>query len=290
MKKIIVFSLFSILLVLSPISAFALSVIPTGDAGQLVNEILGAGITVSNLQYNGGSYASGTFTDGSDSIGMETGVILTTGTATDAEGPNSVGNITTDNGLPGDSDLNSLIPGYTTYDATILEFDFVFDSGYGGDLYFNFAFASDEYNEFTNTSFNDVFGFFIDGVNYAVLPGTSTPISINTVNGGGPSYLGELPVSNPEFYNNNDNGVFDIEYDGFTDVFLAEILGLDSGTHHISMAIADAGDHVLDSAVFIQGGTFSDTPTNPVPEPSTFILLGTGLLGLAKASRKKFKK
>jgi hypothetical protein len=34
-------------------------------------------------------------------------------------------------------------------------------------------------------------------------------------------------------------------------------------------------------------GTFSLTPNSPVPEPSTFLMLGTGLLGAAGAVRRK---
>lgn len=89
---------------------------------------------------------------------------------------------------------------------------------------------------------------------------------------------------NSSFYNNNDpsNGVptpFPIEYDGFTDVFTAVALGVGAGTHHIKLAIADGQDSSLDSAVFIQAGTFSDQPV--VPEPSSIALLGFGLFGMA---------
>ena len=40
-------------------------------------------------------------------------------------------------------------------------------------------------------------------------------------------------------------------------IFTAQALGLSPGTHHIKLAIADAGDYVLDSAVFIQTGSFA---------------------------------
>ncbi|HQP11675.1 MAG TPA: choice-of-anchor L domain-containing protein [Candidatus Omnitrophota bacterium] len=266
-------------LIVSPASA--LSVNLSNDGNALAQEILGSGITISNVTYTGASVASGTFTDGvSSGIGVESGIILTSGDASFAPGPNSEDGVTGTNYLSGDSDLDGLIPGYSTNDATILEFDF---ESAGGDLFFNYVFASDEYNEYTNSSFNDVFGFFVDDTNIALIPGTSTPVSINNVNGGNNPYGSNS--SYPEYYNNNnreDGGpYYDLEYDGFTDVFMAQVLGLSAGTHHIKLAIADAGDYSLDSAVFIQSGTFSDEPTNPsIPEPSTVLLFSTGIAGV----------
>lgn len=287
MKKALLFLSIGFLLTVFSSSASALTVSETGDAATLVNAILGTGITVSNVTYNGGSNASGTFTGGENSIGMNSGAILTTGSAKDAEGPNSSPAMTTINGLGGDSDLNTLVPSFATYDATVLEFDFtIADGSAGGDLFFNFAFASDEYNEFSNSQFNDVFGFYLDGVNLALVPGTGEPITINTINGGNPVGTN---ASNPDLFNNNESGLYDIEYDGFTDILTAQALGLDAGSHHIKIAIADGGDNSLDSAIFIQGGTFSNEPNNPVPEPTTVILLGAGVLGLAGASRKRKK-
>ncbi|MFA5260364.1 MAG: choice-of-anchor L domain-containing protein [Candidatus Omnitrophota bacterium] len=269
--------LLTVILMVSPASALNVNV--TDDGNALAQEILGSGITISNVTYTGANVASGTYTGGvSSGIGMESGIILTSGDASFAPGPNSEDGVTGTNYLSGDSDLNGLIPGYSTYDATILEFDF---ESAGGDLFFNYVFASDEYNEYTNTSYNDVFGFFVDGTNVALIPGTSTPVSINNVNGGNPYGSSS---SYPEYYNNNDlndgGPYYDLEYDGFTDVFMAQVLGLSAGTHHIKLAIADAGDMQLDSAVFIQSGTFSDEPTNPsIPEPSTVLLFSAGIAG-----------
>ncbi|GGA42001.1 hypothetical protein CYANOKiyG1_60470 [Okeania sp. KiyG1] len=252
-------------------AAQAISITPTSNGNDLVNEILGSGITITpaSINYTGTAGASGIFTNGlSSGIGIDSGIILTTGTATDAEGPNDSDQKTTDNKLPGDSDLDGLIPQeQTTFDATILEFDFESE---GGDLYFNYVFASEEYVEWTNTEFNDVFGFFLNGENIALIPGTSTPVAINTVNGGKP--LG-TDASNPELFNNNDlsegGPFFDLEYDGFTHVFTAQALGLSPGSHRIRLAIADAGDAFYDSAVFIQAKTFSDMPTNVLNSKST---------------------
>ena len=272
-------------------TAQAISITPTSNGNDLVHEILGSGITIApnSINYTGAAGASGFFTDGlSSGIGIDSGIILTTGSAVNAEGPNDSDEKTTKNGLPGDSDLDGLIPGYSTQDATILEFDFETE---GGDVFFNYVFASEEYIEWTNSKYNDVFGFFLDGENVALIPGTSTAVAINTVNGGEP--LG-TDASYPEYFNNNDldngGGHFDLEYDGFTNVFTVKALGLEAGTHTMKLAIADVGDAQWDSAVFIEAGSFSDLSDDvpesiqDVPEPSVLIGLlavgfGASLLG-----------
>ncbi|MEH2323576.1 MAG: choice-of-anchor L domain-containing protein [Nostoc sp.] len=278
------FALLGLGLVTAP--AHAVNITTTSNANVLVNSILGSGITVSNVTYNGASVASGTFTNGlSSGIGIDTGIILTSGNANLACGPNTQDDATGNNGLPGDANLNSLIPGFNTFDASTLKFDFISATG---DLFFNYVFASEEYNEYVNSNYNDVFGFFLDGVNIAVLPGTNTPVSINNVNGGNP--LG-INAHNSQFFINNDlsdgGPFFNLQYDGFTKVFTASAKGLSAGKHTIKLAIADAGDSVLDSAVFIQGGTFSAQPPKSVPEPTTMLgILGFGIFG-ATSSRKR---
>jgi hypothetical protein len=267
----------------------AVNVVNSDDAEALVNNILGEGITLVGLpSYNGASVASGFFANGlSSGIGIKDGIILTSGMAVYAQGGNSNDAVGQDSDRTGDADLDSLSGGYT-HDAAVLEFDF---GTSGGDLYFNYVFASEEYNEYTNSPYNDVFAFLLDGKNIAMIPGTDIPVSVNSVNGGNP--LGVGP-SHPEFFNNNDlndgGPFFDFQYDGFTDVFTAEALDLASGVHHIKLAIADTGDGILDSAVFIQGGTFSDTPTppeSPVPAPGALLLvaLGSSLTGWLRQHR-----
>lgn len=257
----------------------------TTDGTALAGALLGSGITVSNVNYIGADKQSGFFSGGSSVLGIDTGLILTTGSALNAPGPNTEDGTGADVGGAGDSDLNNLIP-QGTRDAAVLTFDFESNSG---DLFFNYVFASEEYNEYVNSSFNDVFAFFVDGVNIATAP-DGQAVSINNVNCGNP-YSGVGP--NCSYYNNNDvndgGPYFNIAYDGFTDVFTASILGLSAGKHSMKIAIADAGDGVLDSAVFLQGGSFSDIPTDviPVPEPGSVALLLMGLGGLVASRRRQ---
>lgn len=249
-------------------SAQALTLTPTNNGVDFVRTILGSGINIpSNLvRYQGNSNASGIFTDGlSSGLGIESGIILTTGNAINAIGPN-LGDSTGTN-------HNLRLTGTQLRDPVLLDFEFESE---GGNVFFNYVFASEEYNESVNASgFGDTFRIFIDGENVALIPGTNIPVDVQTVN-----------TNNPQFFNNNafssSGSPFNIAYDGFTDVFTAQALNLAPGSHSIRFAIADTGDGFIDSAIFIQAGSFSDRASNQkVPESSTLIsLLAFGAVGV----------
>ena len=180
-------------------SAFAgLIVTQNNNSSDLIDTIVGSGVSASNYSITGNANAFGTFSGGiSAGIGIESGIMLSSGNVADAVGPNSQDNTSTNYGTAGDADLTSL-SGNNTLDAAILNFDFISD---GGDIFFNYVFASEEYNEYANQNVNDVFGFFLDGQNIALIPGTNTPVSINTVNGGNPYGTN---AQNEQYFNNND--------------------------------------------------------------------------------------
>jgi hypothetical protein len=257
--------------VLIPQNLFAITITKMNSANNLASALVGEGITISNVSYKGKKAASGYFSGGKDAgIEIESGIVLTSGYASNLNGvSNTSSSKSGNNYVPGDSQLGALIPGYSTYDAAVLSFDFV---STGDSAYFNYVFGSEEYPEWVNSSFNDVFGFFVDGTNYAVLP-DSTPVTIDTVNA----------KVNSDLYNDNSKGIYATEYDGFTDVLTASITNLNPGqSYNLTLAVADAGDYAYDSGIFLGAGSFSKEPppdpSSPVPEPSTTVLLLAGAL------------
>jgi PKD repeat protein len=215
--------------------------------------LVGDGITISNVIYTGVNIASGSFYEGDGVVGFERGILLTSGSVYNVVGPNSSDGITGNNGMPGDPDL-SILSGFQTFDASILEFEFIPQED---TVFFRYVFASDEYNEFVNTPYNDVFAFFINGENCARVEGSH--VSINQINYGNP--YGTAPYSHPEYYINNDlsegGGAIDTELDGLT-VGLTCWANVNPGqVNTMKLAIADASDFVLDSAVFIEASSLT---------------------------------
>lgn len=264
-------------IIVSSLSAnAALTINANNDAQSLGNMLVGGGVTGSNFSVSGNAAQFGSFSGG-NTFGngfFNNGIILSSGNVNSAVGPNSSSYTTTNFGGGGNSQLNAL--GFSTYDAATLSFDFTSN---GGDLYFNYFFASEEYNEYVGSKFNDAFAFFLDGENIALLP-DGDPVAINTVNNG----------SNPSLYNDNSNGSIDTEFDGFTDVLTASAENLAPGTHNITITVADVSDRILDSAVFLQMGSFSDTYVAPaIPEPATWLMMiiGFAVTGLTLKRRNK---
>lgn len=234
----------AIIFVLLPFVSHAqLTVVGGLTATQMANIIAGPGITISNAVYTGPAISSGSFNGSASNIGINSGVLLTCGDINMAIGPNTLGSQGVDNLSPGNADLNG-IAGATTYDAVELEFDFVTQSN---NLSFRYVFGSEEYPEWVNSGFNDAFAFYISGpgipgsVNIGLVPGTGLPVTIDNINAG----------TNSAYYVNNAGGAT-IQYDGFTTVLTATRNVQACETYHLRLTIADGGDGIYDSGVFIE--------------------------------------
>lgn len=213
-----------------------------------------SGIVINSASYTGANGASGTFAVGTDIIGIDRGILLTSGTVASAPGPNDLPGAGEDNSRPGDAQLDGLIPGGATQDASVLTIHF---TPTGNQVQFSYVFASEEYNEFVGSEFNDIFAFFVGGTNYAVLPGTTTPVAINNVNCGS-SIDPFFPPTNCSFFIDNTSGALNTQMDGMTTV-LTFTAPVNPGVQNtMRLAIADVSDGILDSAVFLAGGSFTD--------------------------------
>lgn len=232
------------------------------SANALVNNIIGTGVTFSNATYTGRAVAVGTFNGAASNIGLPSGVIITSGHINVAPGPNNNGGATFSNNGPNIPELETLAQS-TTFDGAILEFDFVPQSNF---VSFRYVFASEEYNEYVCSEFNDAFAFFISGPgitgteNLAVVPSTTTPVTINTINNGSVGALGSITnspcvLTNSGYFVGNTSNT--VQYDGWTTVLTAQRTVVPCQTYHIRMMIADGADDIFDSAVFLEENSFS---------------------------------
>jgi len=265
-KNRIIFFLVLFFFILTTNGFAQFSVFVTSNANSLVNQIVGSGVQVTNITLNCNNLASGIFTANNTNLGLSSGIILSTAEVAEAVGPNDSpgGTLLGTEGCFNsaesffDQDLISIEP-LAKYDGCVLEFDLKPACDL---LKVNFVFASEEYPEYVSQGYNDAFGFLIwgpnpaggnyNGRNLAIIPGTSTTVSIDNINA----------ATNSNYYVNNQNGM-DVEYDGFTKPITSSIAVSTCQTYHLKFIIADAGDCRYSSAVLIaQGGlTCEETQT-----------------------------
>jgi len=229
------------------------------------NYLISGCLNAANIKFTGNSKQIGYFHGGNSTLGISEGLVLSTGNAKDAEGPNSSANKSTNWSGAGDATIASMIgiSTSTTYDAAALEFDFKPSSD---TVSFKYCFASEEYNEYVNTAYNDAFGLFISGgpqsysnKNIALIPGTSIPVSINNVNKG-PAAAGQLgtgPGANTAYYRDNADGHINIQCDGLTTVLTATIAVTAYEWYHMKLVVADVSDGIYDSWVFLGSNSFT---------------------------------
>jgi hypothetical protein len=201
------------------------------------------GSAISNVSYTGSNDAAFLVNDfqiaGAD-IDLSGGILLSSG---GYPGPvNTESGFSVSHGTAGDSDLNALATAAfagagTTYDAAVLEFDLFLDDPEVDGIRFDLVFGSDEYPEYSNSSYVDVAAVYVNGNNKALFNGDpSTPLSVIDKN---------LALN----FVDNTGGAYPIEWDGFGAFSVRP--ALQQGTNHIKIAVADTGDRILDSAIYL---------------------------------------
>jgi gliding motility-associated-like protein len=251
---------------LSIVLTFALSFLHNSVNGQLLVDgsltpdslaktISGKGVEIFNAQVDCGTNGHGLYNASNTNLGVNQGLLITTGTINNAIGPNNSTKKSTNWTTPYNSNPQtySLLDNYsnrTTYEYCEFEFDIV---PQGDTISFDFVFASEEYEEWVGSQYNDVFGFFISGPgivpdagagsykNIALIPNTNTAVTINNVN----------QNANTAYYQNNNNSTH-IQYDGFTRGLTAISEVVPCQTYHLILVVADASDKIYDSGVFIE--------------------------------------
>lgn len=264
-----------------------IDVVDNQTAQALAQMLTGQGVIVMNPVLNCPTQANGKFHTISSNLGLDSGIVLTSGRAATAGGQYGVNGVpgntaSNTNGAPGDADLTTLInstgaynPPQVTHDRCVLEFDFIPS---GDTIKFDYVFGSDEYPTY-NCSINDVFGFFISGPgfptpkNISLVPGTAnTMVGISTVNNGAnsqpPCMLNTYGVG-PYTQYYIDNVALpstSLVYNGMTQIFSAVSAVIPCDTFHLKLAIADASDEILDSGVFLKAGSLNSTGIQLTPE------------------------
>ena len=247
--------------------------------------LIGDGINVSNITFTGSEEQIGYMSGAGGVFSVDAGVILSTDNALNLTDPACGANACT--GCLGggiDQDLldvaNSVPPligqSFTVSsvnDLCILEFDF---EAAGDSISFNYVFGSDEYLEWVNSTYNDIFAFFLSGpgitgpyaspagfpdgaINIAQVPDSDPllPITISSVN----------DVTNPIYYIDNFNNE-GICIDGYTQTFTAEAQVQCGEIYHIKLAIADGSDGALESFVILEDGSFSSNAIDLIADAS----------------------
>lgn len=243
-------------------------------AGLVSEVLLGNRIRVRNVRYSGSKLSIARFIDPSEKPLIADGIVITTGRTREVPGPNRRPGTGINLGERGDRSLEHISRG-PTYDAAVLEFEFMAAEEL---LTFNFVFASEEYTEYVFSQFNDVFAFFISGPgikgikNLAVVPRNKAPITVNTVNHmvNSKNYLDNNSfdrkgnVKDAKVDNLDQSLLEAIEFDGMTSLLKAQTRVAPGKVYKIRIAIADVGDGRFDSAVFLEAGSFTSLPRDPM--------------------------
>ena len=222
-------------------------------------------IQVENVKYTGNDWSIGAFSNPSKYNLLKRGIIMSTGHVEDAVGPNDRGNVGRRMGKAGDRSLERLASG-PTFDACKLSFEFISASD---SIYFRYFFASEEYPEYVNKDVNDIFTFELENLstgvskNLAVVGDKNELVTVDNINSRkNAEYYIENAYWNPhnleQWMEEPGRGEMALSYqfDGFTNILTTGSSIVRDQKYRITFTIADVGDDLYDSAVFLEEGSF----------------------------------
>ena len=259
MKKYLQFCVLNVIILVFSINVNAQLIYDlNANANTLVQKLMNnACVTFSNAKYIGANGAKAMIVGGTNPMGINNGIILTTGNASGADAtPPYPQTYSITNNMSGDADLDVLASPNVTYDASVLEFDFV---PLADSIFFKYLFGSEEYHDgFDSYTAFDLFAFFISGPgitglkNVAEIPETLIEVGRGTIN---------RTVNTQYFHDNNMRT--QNAYRGWTSVFRSGIKLQIGQTYHAKLVIADVTDNTIDSGVLIE--TIECPPPAPLP-------------------------
>ena len=247
---------------------------------------------VSNFLVSGGVFGSqqsfGYFTANGSNFPFADGVVLSTGKAVSATGPNNSILSDGDTSWTGDDDLENALGVSNSINATVLEFDFI---SLSNKISFDYIFSSEQYltdPRSNQCNFTDGFAFLLKEVgstnayqNLALIPNTTIPVRVNTVRGPGTI----CPEANESYFGGFNGNEHPTNFNGQTTIMQAQATVIPGKLYHIKLVVADQGNNLYDSAIFLGGGSFKFekdlgpdqliVTNNPVCQNNTFPLDAT---------------
>lgn len=239
---------------------------------QLVNNVLinSPCVNATNITWRtgtnfGSSNGIGYFQNSNPNFPMQSGVILSTGNALNAPGPNNSMLNDGNASWTGDSSLEATLAAagipMSSSNATVLEFDF---TPISPNFSFDFVFASEEYGNF-QCQYSDAFAFLLTNMNtgvttnLAIVPNTNDPISVITIRDF--LYNSSCPSANANYFGRFNGGSnvasSAINFNGQTKLLSAASVLTPNVPYHIKLVIADRLDYQSDSAIFISSNSFN---------------------------------
>ncbi|MES3018091.1 MAG: choice-of-anchor L domain-containing protein [Bacteroidota bacterium] len=184
MKKALLLLIILLIAITSSNAQIRLSAINVND--WVKKNFAGQGVVLGNITHKGYPLSILSFTSSPNVLQVPKGLILSSGNSYNVAGYNNSHNQSStfsDVGVPEiDKDLSAMIK-EKLFDVCSIEFDFV---PMDNSIQFNYQFGSDEYPEYVDSPYNDIFAFIVSdetgSKNIALIPETSVPVSINTVN------------------------------------------------------------------------------------------------------------